>query len=434
MWPFSRKETLIAHPAQPIELQLKSLSLPAAQPNWRLFAHHKEDWSTETAIREGYNASAIAYACIEKRAKLVASIPWIVEEKMGDDWVKTEKHPLAMLIERPNPDQSWYELMYGVSQQLDLSGDAFIPEIKAGSRGLPRELWLLPSKWMKIKPGKERLIDLYQYDNGVKRDIQPEDMCHITMPNPDSPYFGQPTLKAAGLAVDVDREAAIWNKVSLQNRGASEIHIKVPDGTTPDQVDSIKKRYKEKQSGPANAREPLVTSLDVVNIGQTAVELDFVNSRRAVWTEICAVFGMSLANLGMTEAVNLANAKAMDKALLQNTIIPLLELIERQLNHQLASEFGIGIRMRPDLSNVEALQESRSEKLSDASTLFGMGVPFNVLDQKLELGIGEIEGGDVGYIQSGLIPAGFDLTQPDDVDESAYGEEESQDPEDDANA
>ena len=353
-------------------------------------------------------------------------MPWIVEEKKGDDWVKTEKHPLALLIARPNPSESWYELVYGAMQQLDLSGDAFLTEIKAGSRGLPRELWLLPSKWMKIKPGAESLIDYYEYDNGIKRKIMSEDMCHISLPNPDSPYFGQPTLKAAGLATDVDREASIWNKVSLQNRGASEIHIKVPDGTTPDQVDSIKKRYKEKQSGPVNAREPLVTSGDVVNLGQTAVELDFVNSRRAVWTEICAVFGLSLANLGMTEAVNLANAQAMDKALWQNTIIPLLELLERQLNHQLASEFGSDVRMRPDLFNVEALQDSKSEKLAAAQALFGMGVPFNVLDQRLELGIGEIEGGDVGYIGTGLIPAGFDMTQPEGVDESAYGEPDAQ--------
>lgn len=423
MWPFNSKQQIIAHPAQTVELQLKSLSLPAAQPNWRLFAHHKEEWSTQTAIREGYNASAIAYACIEKRAKLVASVPWVVEVKRGDYWERQDNHPLALLIARPNPSESWYELMYGGMQQLDLSGDAFLTEIKAGSRGLPRELWLLPSKWMKIKPGTESLIDYYEYDNGIKRKIMPEDMCHISLPNPDSPYFGQPTLKAAGLATDVDREAAIWNKVSLQNRGASEIHIKVPDGTTPDQVDFIKQKYKEKQSGPANAREPLVTSGDVVNLGQTAVELDFVNSRRAVWTEICAVFGLSLANLGMTEAVNLANAQAMDKAMWNNTIIPLLELFERQLNHQLASEFGADVRMRPDLSNVEALQDSKADKLTAAQVLFGMGVPFNVLDQKLELGIGEIEGGDVGYIGTGLIPAGFDITQPDGVDESAYGDD-----------
>lgn len=423
MWPFSSKQQAIHHPAQTVELQLKSLSLPAASPNWRLFAHHKEDWSTQTAIREGYNASAIVYACIEKRAKLVASVPWVVEVKRGDDWERQDNHPLALLIARPNPSESWYEIIYGAMQQLDLSGDAMVSEIKAGSRGLPRELWLLPSKWMKIKPGSERLIDYYEYDNGITRRIEPEDMCHLTFPNPDSPYFGQPTLKAAGLATDVDREAAIWNKVSLQNRGASEIHIKVPDGTTADQVDFIKQKYKEKQSGPVNAREPLVTSGDVVNLGQTAIELDFVNSRRAVWTEICAVFGLSLANLGMTESVNLANAQAMDKALWQNTIIPLLELFERQLNHQLASEFGTDVRMRPDLSNVEALQDSKADKLTAAQALFGMGVPFNVLDQKLELGIGEIEGGDVGYIGTGLIPAGFDMTQPEGVDESAYGDD-----------
>ena len=428
MWPF--KKTLIAQAVEPVALQLKSLSLPQALPNWSLYSRSQEGWDTQTAIIEGYNASAIVYACIEKRAKLLASIPLLVEQRVGDEWETVpEQHPLRMLLDSPNPDQSLYEIMYGASQQLDLSGNAYITEIKAGTRGLPRELWLLPSKGMQIKPGRVNLIDYYEYNySGINRRIETADMIHVRMPNPDNPYFGMPVLKAAGRATDIDRESGIWQKVSLENRGAADINIKMPADATPDQINAAKEQYRAQQAGSKNARKALITNADIQQLGQTAVELDFVASRRSVWTEICAAFGMSLANLGMTEDVNLANAGAMDKALWQNTIVPQLRLFERQLTHQLASEFGDNLRIRGDLSNIEALQESQTEKLDKAEKLHRLGVPFNLINQHLELGFEDIEGGDVGYIASGLIPVTYNMAEP-EADPTTAGREAYGDPE-----
>lgn len=416
MWPFTKK---IAVPSPLVKDQLamaiKSLSTPQATARWTLFAQGQKDWSTQTAIDEGFNASAIVYACTEKRAKLLASIPWRAATKGADGELTFQPNSsLQKLIDRPNPDESWYELIYKSSQMLDLSGHAFISEIKAGVKNEPQELWVLPSQGMKIKPSTTRLIDWFEYTG---QRIEREDMVMLKMPNPNSPWFGMPVLMAAGKAADIDRESGIWQKVSLENRGASDINIKVPDSSTPEQVESVKKQYKAQQAGAKNARKAMVTNADIQMLGQNAIELDFINSRRAIWTEICAVFGMSLANLGMTEDVNLANADAMNKALWENTIIPQLELINRQLNHQLASEYGSEWVMVPDLTNIKALQVNQAQKLENGQKLYAMGVPFNVINEKLELGIEDIEGGDIGYISSGMIPANFDFDAP-DVDDN----------------
>src|SRR5690606_23532077 len=127
MWPF--KKTFIAQAVEPVALQLKSLSLPQALPSWSLYSRSQDGWDTQTAIIEGYNASAIVYACVEKRAGLMASSPLVVEQRTGDEWQEVaESHPLRQLLDSPNPDQSLYEIMYGASQQLDLSGNAYITE------------------------------------------------------------------------------------------------------------------------------------------------------------------------------------------------------------------------------------------------------------------------------------------------------------------
>lgn len=424
MWPFKTKQ--LTNPYGGIDMQLKSLSLPQAQPRWKLFAHKQHDWRPEVGTQEGYNQSAIVYAMIEKRAKLIASVPWKAMRKNGKEWKEVPNSPLQKLVNRPNPDQSFYELMYEASQQLDLSGNGYLSKIKAGSQGFPRHLWLLPSENMAIKPGNgERLIDYFEYqDAGIKTRIMPEDMAQLKMPNPSNRYFGMPVLKAGGRAADIDRESGIWQKCSLENRGAAEYHLKVPEGTTQEQIDAAKKSLHNRNQGPKNARKPLVTSGEIQQLGMTAVELDFVESRKAVWTELAAIFGVPLATLGMTEAVNLANAESMERQLWVNTIIPQLELIQRQLNHQLASDFGDDYKLVYDTSNVKALQTSEDDKLNRAQALFNMGVPFNDINQRLELGYDDIKGGDIGYIGASLIPVGFEVdddTPEDDDSDVAFG-------------
>jgi HK97 family phage portal protein len=390
MWPFSKKlqQHVPSVPTQ-IAMAVKSVTLPETQPDWKLFSRKDRLWDNAVALLEGYNASAVVYTCVEKRATLTSSVPWYAATKNADG--ETEKlpdtHPLNKLIETPNPDQSWLELMHCMSQALDLSGNGYASIIRGGVRGLPIALWPLSPSYMKIKAGREKLVDWYEYEqSGFKKRVESEDMVQLRLPNPNDPIFGMPVLMAAGRATDIDRESGNWQKASLQNRSAGDLHIEVPDGTQPEDVKAIQDSVMEKMSGPANARKPYVTSGKITNLNPTAQEMDFVNSRKAVWAEICAVFGLSMSDLGFTESVNLANAEAMAKQLWKNTIIPRLELIKRQLNNQLAKDFGENVCFEYDTSKVDALQENYTELLTNAEKLWRMGFSLESINKRLNMG------------------------------------------------
>lgn len=407
MWPFTKKLKVPYTPvAQQVAMAVKSLSLPEASPNWRQFAKMQEQWCTKTAINEGYNASAIVYAAIEKRAKLVAAVPWCAKRRMQDGtYEHVPNSPLQMLIDNPNPDQSFYEIMYEAEQSVCLSGNNFLSEIRAGSRGLPVQLWHLPSQYMKIKPGREKLVDYFEYteSNGTKK-IMAEDMIQLKMPNPNDRYFGQPILMAASRAADVDRESADWQRYSLQNRGIADFSIELPEGSTQEQAEGFREKLAERQQSPANARKPIVGNFKVNEMGQSAKEMDFVESRKTTWSELAAAFGTPLASLGFTESVNLANADAMNRMIYLDTIIPQLELYKRQLTLQLARDFGPEWILDYDLSSIPAMQANLGDKIENAVKLYNMGVPFNTLDDKLGLGIGDIDGGDVAFMVSATKP------------------------------
>ncbi len=389
MWPFTKKT--ISPDAYSVQDQvanaLKSMSLPELSPKWRLSAQNDSNWSTATAIAEGYNASSVVYTCVEKRAKLISSVPWRAMRRLADGELEpAPDSELQRLIDAPNPDMSTMELMHTISQSLDLAGNGYLTKVRAGVRSQPKQLWPLPASYVRIKPGTQQLIDEYEYTEAGRKIIPADDMVHLRLPNPGSRYFGQPVLMAAGRATDIDRESGDWQKASLQNRGVLDIHVEVPDGTPEEAVTAIRESLTARQSSPANARKPIVTSAKIQQLGQNAVEMDFVQSRKAVWGEICAVFGMSMADLGFTESVNLANAQAMNAALWKNTILPQLELIKRQLNAQLAEDFGGEYVLEYDISNVEALQENFTEKLTNAEKLWRLGFSLEAINNRLELG------------------------------------------------
>lgn len=390
MWLPFRKNKLVSHPYR--EMLIKSVSLPESQPDWKLFSKKDRLWDNLVALVEGYNASAVVYTCVEKRATLTSSVPWYAARKTKDGETERlpDNHPLNRLIAEPNNDQSWLELMHCLSQNLDLSGNGYASIIRGGARTQPIALWPLSPVYMKIKPGNVDLVDYYEYEqSGIRKKIEASDMVQLRLPNPNDPIFGMPVLMAAGRATDIDRESGNWQKSSLQNKSASSLHIEVPAETQPDQIAAMQKAVREKYQGASNADNPIITSGKINHLSRNAQELDFVNSKKAIWAEICAVFGLSMANLGFTESVNLANAEAMDKALWKNTIIPRLELIKRQLNNQLAKDFGEGVCLEYDVSKVEALQENYTEKLTNAEKLWRMGVSLEAINKTLDLGIDE---------------------------------------------
>lgn len=408
-------------------VETKSVSLPEVLFTFNRGFPQWQKWDTETAVEEGLKASAIFYACCRLRADAIAQVPWVVKRRVGNEYEEVENTPLHRLLERPNNSFSWSEMMEQLSYHLDLAGNSYWSILRAGNEGLPRELWTLLPQAIKIVPGRDQLIDKYRYDyRGTVKDIDADDMLHVKTANPNDFLFGLPTIQAAGRAVDVDREAGNWQYSSLHNRGVSDYAIIIDPTTTPEQVERLKQLHKDRNAGPDNARSPLLSTRDIKTMNQTAVEMDFVNSRTKVWEEIASAMGVPLPMIGVLENATLANIETSRKIFWMDTIVPLLRKIRSQLNSQLADEFGLYLDY--DLSNVEALREDYGQKLEAAERLFRLGVPFNRINEVLELEIGEIEGGDTGYLPAGLIPSDLEPIQLSDVDPDtlkaiAYGNE-----------
>jgi HK97 family phage portal protein len=367
------------------------------------------DFNATRAIREGYKRSTWVYACVKLRAANIAQVPWVVETLKGGEWEAVEEHPLADLIRNPNPDFDWSDMIRRAVYWLDLSGDAYWTIIRNGA-GRVSEVWPLIPDSMDIVPGRERLVEAYKYrKDSVSKLMPAEEVLHIKYANPGDVYYGLSPLNAAGRAVDIDEAAEKWQKVSLQNMAVPAGIYVGPDDMTQEQYNELTENIRE-QSGPDNAGKPWVTAgAKWQPMGNTAKELDFVESRKLTREEICSAFSVPPPLVGIYDKATLSNIETARQILWNEGLIPALEEIEGQLNRQLAREYP-GTRLRYDLSNVDALSENLESKVRKAKELWSMGVPLEQINQRLELGL-ELEGlpgADKGYISSSLTPTDMD--------------------------
>jgi phage portal protein BeeE len=225
--------------------------------------------------------------------------------------------------------------------------------------------------------------------------------------------FGLPTILSSGRGVDIYREARDAQKSSFENRGLHDYAVILDTATTAEQLDRIKKTYEERAAGAKNNRKPLFSTRDVKTLSASPAEMDYMATVESVVTEICSVMNVPPSMIGYMQDATLANFETAKKVFWENGMVPLLSRVARQLTHQLAKPYyGDEWVIAPDLSKISALKQNYQTSVDSAVKLWQMGVPFNEINQRLELGFDEIEGGDVGYLGSGLIPANVDWTPP----------------------
>lgn len=384
-----------------------------SQPRWK-------DWSTDAAISEGFKANAWVFAAVSRIAKAASSVPWRAYDMRGDEAEEIDDSPLAELFARPNPYISGNKQMERIVMHLYLGGNALLSRVRPSKNAPTVELWPLPPDAVSVVPGRDSLIDRYVYEwDGVKRNFDPEEILHLTFTDPSNLYWGISPLQAIARTVDTDAEAVRWNKITLQNLARADGILSFKDPLTKEQYEEARAQVASQRAGSENAHGVWVlgSNASFTPITLSPAELDFIESRKMTREEILAVYGVPKAIVGLVEHATQSDVEAMERIFWRDTVITLLDDLKSAFNLALAPEYGDGIEIRYDVSNVDALRENYTEKVDQAQKLFAMGVPLNIIIDKLEMGIDEIEGGDTGYIAASLVPATGDIPEPEPVPE-----------------
>lgn len=387
--------------ASPNDRRLKSVAGQDAVTRGQEGRPIATTWSTDKAVQQGMAASIVVFACVTKIARNAASLPWHVEELQGGKWVRVEgSSEIGALWDAPNPFQSRQDLCERMIMHLLLCGNCVMTKLR-GVGGVPRELWTMSPERVRPVPDKRRFISHFEFsDEGTTVEVKPGNVMHLMFTNPANPFWGLGPLQAASTDVDTDVEARRWNKQILSNSAVPSGILAYKSDLDDDQWLDARWRLREMHMGAMNAGAPMVVGNDArwQDLSRSPQEMAFIDGRKLTREEICSAFNVPPPVVGFFDQATYANAATAHLMFWTDAVIPILDALAAGLNRSLAPEFGEGLRLVYDTSRVKVLRAIPADVADVAVQLHSVGVPFNVINERLALGFPDVPGGDVGYV------------------------------------
>ena len=368
-------------------------------------------------ITQPYANHAWVYACISHIAQSIAGVPLLFFTGSRKDKKLVESGPLVDLFESPNPTMSGQQLIEATKIHMGIAGEAFWLLDRKSPTEIPKEIWALaPNRFTEHVDKQTGLIDGWVYKVGTKAiPLQPHEVVFFKYFNPDNDYRGLSPLSAARQGVDQDYWAAQYNGAFFQNSAQPGGVISVKTGLTDEQFTRLKNQWQDRHGGVNKAHRIGILEGDATytNTGLSQKDMDFLKGREFNREEILAVFKMPQSELGLLRGVQFAWAKQAELQFWRHCLEPKMSLMESSIWSQLHSQLpGAPVWVEFDRKAIAALQADRGVQTTLAQQYFGMGVPFNQINEVLDLGFESIDGGDVGYLPFNLSPVGSATVHP----------------------
>ena len=288
--------------------------------------------SEQTRFYNSWSAAAadvIANDIAKTKFRLFRDIPGEGEREEITD------HPVVDLLSGFNQFETPYETWELISLFLDYAGNWFGYMAK-DSLGVPREIWGLPPERVKILPDRKKFIRGYLFRSGPGKEIflEPDEVIHIKLGNLKNRYWGQSTIMKAAYAVDANEYMSRYSQGVYKNSGRPGMVLETEDELSQEEFNRLTAQFESEYKGPENVGKMMLLEggLKAKPFTLTPQELDWLVSQKFNRDEICALFGVPLAKVGIVEDVNRANAEALDYTFKENTIDPRLTRLTSKLN------------------------------------------------------------------------------------------------------
>jgi HK97 family phage portal protein len=260
----------------------------------------------------------------------------------GDDYeVVTEMHPVLDVLSKFNQYQNGFDATILRILYTELTGNAYIHPVIDRQLGRPSSLWIMPSQWVEVVPGKVEFIDGYFY--GATRDqrrfFPADEVIHFRRPNPGDLYYGLGKAEAAWGAAMQNEAVHEMDLSFFSNKARPDYLLTFKGVADPNEIERLEVQIDEKLRGKKRTGRFLTMSSDV-DLKPMGFPPKDLAGRTEIIEEIAAVFGVPVSMLKANDP-NLASAQVGFASWRSNTILPLLRMDEETLNQSLLPLFGI---------------------------------------------------------------------------------------------
>lgn len=292
-------------------------------------------------------------------------------------------HVFLDLLRNPNPEESFFDLIFDIVAFSDLTGVAYLWMVPGrmmslGGQPLPAELTVIPSTWVQEVRDNGKLqgylVTVPNSDQG-QMTLTAEEVMPFKHRNPASKSGWQSVAQSIATWID-GSEAVDRSRLSqINNAGRPGLVLK-PNAEfytkdfTKDQADDLKQTIMSRTAQISKHGQPLVLppAIEPERWGDSIREMDYLESSNQLRDSIFAARGTSKIIAGMTQDMNRADTEAALTAVCQFAINPELTKIAHKLT-KIAQRYDPNLICWYD----DCVPRNREMELQEDKADFAMG-------------------------------------------------------------
>jgi HK97 family phage portal protein len=347
--------------------------------------------NSQTAL----NLSTV-YRCVEILSNSVAQLPVLPYCSINhkDKRIMYE-HRTYGILNSPCRNLSRYTFFKMLVQDMLLKGNAYA-YIDRDAQNNIRQLVYIPAEYVSVNWDLNLFSPVTYVVYGFERLVEHTDIVHLINFSNDG-IHGISTIHYATQSLQISTESEESATAALSNSvtGLLSVESMLSSQQTSDAKKAWNKNVRD-EGGVA----VLSGGWKYQPLSVNARDAQLIESRKFNAVDISRWFGVPTTKLGINEGISYNGIEGENLAFLSDTLSPLLQKIEIELERKLYSETErANIDVKFDVSNLLRVDlKSRAEYYR---TLFNMGV-LTINEIRHDLDMDSIEFGDRTYIQANM--------------------------------
>lgn len=278
---------------------------------------------------------------------------------LGDDDESERVLEAGKFITKPNPYDSWEELVEMWVFHMELVGQAFWLKDEIDQLGRPKSIFPLLPQYISIIPDAKTKVKKYVYKvNGREIEFSPDEIIHFRNPHPNSLHFGMGAIEPAeSLYSGFINRNAMESKFMENGAQVSGILTRETE-TDIDQTEweALKKKFNLEYTGKKNAGKTVFLNgkWSYHKLGMTMAEMESLESEKWSVEQIFLNHGVPLSVAGIEGAANYATSKQDEINFRKYKIVPMIDQLVGKLNSDgfFRGMIGDELRMKYELSGI----------------------------------------------------------------------------------
>lgn len=301
---------------------------------------YKDPWDIERAYREGFQKVTWVSRCIDAIAGNQARLPIILrKDNSPDGEIVTKKHGKSEILDilntKSNIGENSFIFRYRLSSQLLLGTRGVFIEKLRGRDGALIGLNLLPPQSTSPIPDPRLFVAGYEVNmpDGDKIIMKPEDVVWIRRPHPLDPYLSMTPMESAGIAIEIENLAKLYNRNFLLNDGRPGGLLVLRGEIDEDDKEELRSRFRGNMSRVGTTTVVSADDgVDYVDTSSNPRDAAYIQMRQITKEEILASFGVPESVIGNAAGRTFNNASEEVSVFWNETMSPHLEVLARALD------------------------------------------------------------------------------------------------------